>query len=52
MDADELAERGLEGVFCVYLEDKDGNLIPIGNYAGIGSSDFELTDSLACNEVV
>ena len=32
----------VEGDFCIYLEDEKGNLIPIGNQRGIGSSDITI----------
>lgn len=32
----------VDGDFCIYLEDEKGNLIPMGNQRGIGSSDITL----------
>ncbi len=40
---DELKRKfKVEGDFCIYLEDDKGNLIPIGEQRGIGSSDITL----------
>ncbi|MCF7799072.1 hypothetical protein K9M74_04150 [Candidatus Woesearchaeota archaeon] len=52
----QLDELGLMGSYCIYLEDANGNLVPVpitgGNKAGIGTDDFMLNDTLACNGTI
>ncbi len=49
----DLEARGISGTYCIYLEDDEGNIVPIGGTkAGIGSSDFELAPGLACNGTI
>jgi len=55
MDEAQLAEKGLLGSFCIYFEDNDGNIVPVGvggDQAGIGSPDFELAAGLPCNGTI
>lgn len=53
MNETELANRGIQGSYCIYLEDEAGNLVPIGGTkAGIGSSDFEVASGVLCNGTI
>ena len=38
-------ELSVSGDFCIHFEDADGNIILIGNKAGIGSDRVRLTDN-------
>lgn len=38
-------EAGISDEFCVYLEDEDGNIIPIQSSAGIGWEEINLSDN-------
>ncbi|MGE0792853.1 MAG: hypothetical protein AB7V77_01580 [Candidatus Woesearchaeota archaeon] len=53
-DYDELkSQLKIDGEFCVYIRDLKGNLIPINNLTGFGSSDLTLTASgLKCSEMI
>lgn len=40
---------GIDSEFCIYLEDENGNIVPLGGKRGIGSPLVKLSDK-SCNE--
>ena len=51
-DYDDVREElNIQGDFCIFLEDEEGKLIPIGNKTSAGSPDLSLGE-YDCNEVI
>ncbi|MFH1211506.1 MAG: hypothetical protein V1659_01090 [Candidatus Woesearchaeota archaeon] len=46
-------EFGVGNEFCIYMEDANGNLVPVGNRYSVGNDDEEvLVGEIPCGEVV
>ncbi len=43
---------GINSDFCIYLEDENGNIVPIGGKVGIGSPLANISSGKGCNETI
>jgi len=46
------AQLGIAGDFCIYLEDENGRIIPIGGKNGLGSSDINISGTPCGDPVI
>lgn len=45
-------ELGVQGDFCIYARDADGNLVPLNGSSGIGDDSFRLSKDLNCSQQI